>query len=365
MEVNLSHILHNVREIRSLLDAKTKLMAVVKADAYGHGAIPVAKALEGEVDSFGVAIIDEAIDLREEGIETPIQILGLTPKEEQEYLFEYNLIPTISRLDQVASLSREASREGEEIGFHLKVDTGMGRIGLRPESEDLLSFLHAYSKYLGVSLQGVMSHFSSADEDPLYTREQYERFLESTDSLSICKHIANSAGLLRDKRYHLHMVRPGLILYGLWPSEELKREAGIELRRALTWKTKIVHLKTLPYGNPISYSRNYKTFKEETVVATLPLGYEDGFLRANGNMAQVLVRGERAPVIGNICMDQFMVDVTDIEDVSIGDEVILLGDQGEDAILAEEHAICLRSINYEVVTNIGKRVPRDYLYDSI
>lgn len=333
-------------------------MGVVKANAYGHGDRTIAETLEREVHVLGVAIMDEAILLRESGITSPIQILGLTPKKEMEYLFSYHLTPTISRLDEMESLSRLAFSFDQEIGVHLKIDTGMGRIGALPG--DVPSFFEESRKYPGVSIKGVMSHCSCADSNASFTYEQYKTFLESTASLSGIKHLANSATILRDSKYHLDMVRPGLILYGLYPSTEMEEEKKIELKRALTWKTEIVHLKSLPSGMPISYGSTYHTTGEKTVVATLPLGYEDGYLRGLSNRGEVLVRGKRAPVIGNICMDQFMVDVTEIEGVEIGDEVVLLGEQGEERITAEEMALWLGTINYEVVTNISKRVPRDY-----
>lgn len=333
-------------------------MGVVKANAYGHGDLAVAKVIEEEVDVLGVAIIDEAIALREDGIQCPIHILGLTPREEMKHLFSYHLTPTISRFDELDSLSQLASSFDQKIHAHLKVDTGMGRIGVLPE--DAPSFLEEAEKRPGVTIEGVMSHCSCADSDPIFTRKQYELFMEATALYKGKKHLANSATLLREREYDLDMVRPGLILYGLYPSEEMEEEKKIDLKRALTWKTMIIHTKSLPPGCPISYASTYHTTKEETVVATLPVGYEDGYLRALSNKGEVLVRGKRAPVIGNICMDQIMVDVTEIEGAQVGDEVVLLGEQGEEKITALEMAQWIGTINYEVMTNISKRAPRDY-----
>lgn len=358
LQVQLPHILHNVKEIRSILSPSTRLMAVVKADAYGLGALPIAQALDEEVDAFGVALIEEAVQLREGGITSPIHLLGLTPMNQQQELFSYGLTPTVCRRDELASLSRLSRKQEQGISVHLKVDTGLGRIGILPEA--LPSFLEENMSFPGVSITGIMSHFSSADFDPAYTGSQYEAFLSLQRFFSGSWHLSNSAGLLLHSNYHLDMVRPGLILYGVYPSPQMEEEGKVELKEALEWKTQVIHCKTLPSNYPISYSRTCITSRE-TRVATLPVGYEDGYLCRLSNRGQVLIHGHRAPVMGRVCMDQLLVDVTDLPPVKVGDEVVLLGHQGEDRISTQEMAGWLETISYEVMTGIGKRVPRQYV----
>ncbi len=367
-EVNISKILHNYREIRNHLHPGTKIMAVVKADAYGHGVLPVARALESEgAERLAVAIVDEGVELRQAGIASPIQILGLTLKEELSALFDYNLIPTISRLDEAVLLSSEAKKREREIRVHLKLDTGMGRIGcLR---ENLPGLLQELKTLPHLKLEGVMTHFAAADEgDKAFTHKQWKKFQAS---LALFKaaglkppsllHAANSATILDLTDYQLQMVRPGLILYGLWPSDQVCQQ--LDLKPALRWRTEVVHLKWVEAGTPISYGCTYLTEKR-TRVATLPLGYADGYDRLLSTRGEVLVNGLRAPVIGRVCMDQIMIDVTDISGVEIGSEALLIGQQGDDEISAAEMAGWLKTINYEVVTRIGKRVPRIYIEEK-
>lgn len=358
VEVQLPRILQNVQEIRSLLSPSTRFMAVVKADAYGLGALPIARALEGEVDAFGVALVEEGMSLREGGITSPIYILGLTPLNQQESLFSHDLTPTICRQEELASLSRLAREREQGIGVQVKVDTGLGRIGILPG--DLPSFLEEGMSFPGVSLTGIMSHFSCADSDPDYTQEQYQRFTSWTQGFAGSRHLANSAGTLLHSSYHLDMIRPGLILYGAYPSPLSKSLGKVFLQEVLEWKTRIVHCKTLPPGYPISYGRTYITSRE-TRVATLPLGYADGYLCRLSNRAQVLIHGKRAPVLGRICMDQLLVDVTDIPKAQVNDGVVLLGEQGGDIISVQEMAGWLETIPYEVLTGIGKRIHRQYV----
>ncbi|MEC9488181.1 MAG: alanine racemase [Halanaerobium sp.] len=362
-EVNLSHIAHNLRQVRKSVPEDTQIMAVVKADAYGHGAIPVAStALNSGVQRLAVAVVDEAKELREAGIAAPIQILGSTLPEELEDVVNYGIIQTITDLETAERLSSTAQRMGKKVRIHLKVDTGMGRIGVFPA--ELARFARQVSRLPRLEVEGIMTHFAAADEaDKDYTRMQLSRFQEGLQQLQQeglqfpVVHCANSATIIDLPEKAFNLVRPGIMIYGLWPSRKVKHD--MDLRPALTWKAKIVYLKWLPEDEGVSYGRTYITDKE-TRVATLPLGYADGYTRLFSNKSEVLVNGQRAPLIGRVCMDQIMVDVTEIPDAAMGDEVVILGTQGSQTISAADLAGLIGTINYEIVCMISKRVPRLY-----
>lgn len=364
VEVNLKHIAHNLQQVKKQVPDDTQIMAVVKADAYGHGAIPVARvALNSGVQRLAVAVVDEARELREAGIAAPIQILGSTLPEELDDVVNYGIIQTVTRMETAERLSSIAQRTGKKVRVHLKVDTGMGRIGFFPDQ--LVRFFKEIASLPRVEIEGIMTHFAAADEeDKGYTEMQITRFREGIDLLKKeglevpIIHCANSATIIDLPQWAFNLVRPGIMMYGLWPSGEVRRV--LNLKPALSWKAKVMYLKWLPEGEGVSYGRTYIT-KRRTRVATLPLGYADGYTRLLSNRSRVLVKGIPAPVIGRVCMDQMMVDVTDIPEVEIGDEVVLLGRQGEEEISADELAQIIGTINYEVVCMISKRVPRLYL----
>lgn len=368
-EVNLDAIIHNYRQIRKHLPKDVETMAIVKADGYGHGAKKVAQVLQHEgVNRFAVAIAKEGAELREIGIKSPILVLGYTPKADIKTLLENDLTQTVFSYDMAKYISDEAVKLGKTVNIHIKVDTGMGRIGFL-SSPQSIEEVKQISQLPNLNMEGIFTHFSTADEeDTSYTHEQwsiFEGFLNELRAEGIelpVIHAANSAAIMCHQYADLNVVRPGIILYGHYPSGYLEGKV-LDLRPAMTLKTQVVHVKELPAGYSVGYGRTYKT-THKTKVATIPVGYADGYSRRLGNEGRVLIRGQYAKIIGNICMDQFMVDVTDIEGVEVEDEVVLFGQQGENEIPVEEIANILGTINYEVICMIGKRVPRQYISDS-
>ncbi|MFL5319678.1 MAG: alanine racemase [Myxococcaceae bacterium] len=363
-EIDLEALKGNLAAIRSLAP-KVDVLAVVKANAYGHGAVEIAHALEGEAVRFlGVAIIEEALELRHAGVKAPILVLGGSYDRGYELIVELGLIPTIFREDHLAELSAAAKRQRKKVKAHLKIDTGMGRIGVLPDA--LPSFLETAKKFPEVELDGLLSHFANADlKDQALTGEQLRKFktahaqMKAAGYFPSFRHLSNSAGVLdvpevRDG-LELNLIRPGLILYGVEPASWLKGRAA--LRPVLSWKTGVTFVKTVPKGTPISYGGTFVT-KRESVIATLPIGYADGYDRGYSSKASVLIRGKRAPIAGRVCMDMVMADVTDIPGVAVGDEVVLLGRQGSEEIPVEELASLSETIPYEVLCGVGARVPR-------
>ncbi|MDR1745464.1 MAG: alanine racemase [Planctomycetota bacterium] len=359
-EVDVSAIRRNAENLGSLLSPGTKLCAVVKADGYGHGAARVAEAaLSGGADWLAVALLDEALELRAAGFTTPVLILGYTPPEQALLVAGADARQTVFTREQAEALSAAGVALGKKVRIHIKIDTGMGRIGVRPE--DAADFAARVSPLPGIEVEGAFTHFATADSrDKRYALEQFAAFTRALESIRargidipIC-HAANSAAILDMPETHLDMVRAGIALYGLWPSRETARP--VELRPAMRLKARIAMVKPLPADTSVSYGCTYVT-PAPAVIATLPLGYADGWPRGLGNRASVLVGGRRAPVVGRICMDQFMVDVTGIEGVGEGDDVLLFGGS---VIPVEEIADLLGTINYEVVCAVSKRVPRVY-----
>jgi len=366
-EINLDNIAYNVRQIKRRIGKMTEIMAVVKADAYGHGVIEtVPTLLENGVSRLAVSMLDEAIQLRELGIKVPILVLSYTDPVRAEEIIRYNITQTVFSHDLPGALSKAAVKMGKEARIHIKIDTGMTRVGFKPGYEAVKDVVQI-SSLPGIVIEGLFSHFSSADEDdPGYTMMQYERFESIVNELNRIgiiipvKHISNSAAILQYPNLDLQMVRPGIILYGLYPSEQLKKTA-IDLKPAMELKANVILVKDVEANVPVSYGRTYVT-KRKTTIATLPIGYADGYSRLLSNRGRVLINGEYAPVIGNICMDQCMVDVTDIkQSVKTGDEAVLIGSQGGKSITADEIANLTNTINYEVVCLIGKRIPRVYI----
>jgi alanine racemase len=361
-EVDLGALAFNYRQIQKRIPKGVKILAVVKADAYGHGALPISLQLEKlGVEYLGVAIAEEGIELRRGGVKAPILVLGGIYGNELDQVFRFNLTPIVFRKDSLQLLSREAEKRGKEIRIHLKVDTGMGRLGV-PLSL-WRDFLKEVKRVPKIEIEGILSHFSMTDEEVDYTQNQWRAFQEAVATAqemgisSKYLHMANSAILTAFPSYSGNLVRPGIMLYGSYPSP--KFQDLIKLKPVMTLKTSIHVLKLVPPKTRISYGGTFVT-KKESLIATLPIGYADGYSRYLSNRGEVLIRGRRAPIVGTVCMDFVMADVTGIPNVSIGDEVILIGKQGREEITAEEIAGKIKSISYEVFCSIGKRVPRIY-----
>jgi len=361
-EVDLGALEFNYRQIKKRIPDGVKVLAVVKADAYGHGAIPVSLRLERSgVEYLGVAIPEEGAELRKGGVKAPILVLGGIFGREVDQIFRFRLTPVIFRKDSLRILSREAERRGRKLRVHLKVDTGMGRLGVPLDLWP--DFLKEVRRSPKIEIEGILSHFSMMDEEKDFTRDQWRAFQKAVaraQELGIsCRflHMASSATLTAFPAYCAGLVRPGIMLYGSYPSPAF--QSLVPLKPVMTLKTRIHFLKRVPPGARISYGGTF-TAKRESLVATLPIGYADGYSRNLSNRGEVLIRGKRAPVVGKVCMDFIMVDVTDIPRVSVGDEVVLIGKQGREQITCEEIAEKINSISYDVLCSIGKRVPRIY-----
>jgi len=361
VEIDLEAIAQNVRRIVEIVGPRVKVMAVLKADAYGHGAVKTARtALNNGAFSLGVACLGEAVTLRQTGITAPILNLGYTPAWQARGTVIHGVTATLFSIDVAQALSRAAVDLNAEARVHVKVDTGMGRLGLLPL--DVVTFMQEIIDLPGLNVEGIFTHFAIADsEDKSYTLNQLSRFKDVLTSLRMAGievpivHAANSAAILQLPESHFDMVRLGIAMYGLNPSTQVKCPSGF--RPALTFKTQIAQVKDLPVGSYISYGCTYCTSRPSRI-AVIPVGYADGFRRAPSAWGEVLVRGQRAPIVGRVCMDQTMIDVTDIPGVRQGDDVVLIGRQGRDVITVEDVAERLGTINYEVVSEILARVPR-------
>ena len=363
-EVDPDALRHNMIAARALAGS-AEILAVVKANAYGHGAVLVARALEAlGVRFLAVALIEEGVELRRAGVRVPILVLGGSYEGGYDWLLKYELTPTLFRREHVEGLARAARAVGHPVKAHLKVDTGMGRLGVR--ADELEAFLDAIRSYPEVQWDGLMSHFANADlADALLTREQVKRFRTAHQQLLArglspqWRHISNSAGVIdlpevRDGSV-FNLVRPGLMLYGVAPADRMALPT--DLRPILSWRTRVIHLKAVSRGDAISYGSTW-TAPRPSRIATLPVGYADGYSRLYSNRASVLIRGQRAPIVGRVCMDLCMVDVTDVEGVQQSDEVVLLGRQGQEQILVGELAELAETIPYEVLCALSARVPR-------
>ena len=365
-KIDLDAIEHNIDIIKEKLGGKQKLLLVVKADAYGHGAVELAREFENKADYFGVAEINEAAELRKNGITKPILILGFTAPAHFAAAIEYGITLTMFQPEMLRALSETAVKLGKTAKVHFAVDTGMSRIGW-DVSEKSADEAAAAFRLPNIESEGIFSHFATADEaDKSFARsqrEEYEKFISMLRARGVeipVKHINNSAGILEfDKCYD--MVRAGIIIYGLYPSEQVKTAVGreIPLHPAMELITHISHVKTLPAGKSISYGATFVTARQ-TRVATLPVGYADGYPRALSGKGEVLIHGIRCPILGRVCMDQMMVDVSAVPSTEIGDPATLVGANGGDLISAEEVANAAYSFNYEFVCGISRRVPRVY-----
>ncbi len=367
-ELNMPNLKHNILEIRKIINKNTLIMGVVKADAYGHGAIEVSKVLtENGVDRLAVATIDEAIILRESGINVPILVLGYIHKEDASKILHYDLMPIIPNIAQAELFSSLGVQYGKSINAHIKIDTGMGRLGFFPNIDGINQIVKVAS-LPKIELEGIMTHLSSADsESEEYSSYQFKLFNDICKTLKEknidfkIRHVANSAVTLKYKEMHLDMIRPGLLIYGIYP-KTTKENSTINLKPIMTLKSKLTYIKEFPPNYPISYNRTYKTSRQ-SVIGVVSTGYADGYGRELSNKGYVLINGEVAPIVGQICMDYFMVDITDIyKDVYEGQEVTLLGKDKEKEITVDILGDLCKTISYEIVCRINKRVERIYIY---
>jgi alanine racemase len=362
-EIDLDALTHNIREVRRITSKTTKIMAVVKADAYGHGAIPTSKIfLNNGADSLGVANLTEAIELRRAGIDSPILNLGYTPTESYGDLLANRVTATIYDVGHAHALDLTSGKQGVRSIVHVKVDTGMNRLGFKPNAETIRA-IKIISKMPNIELEGIFTHFAVSDTDKNYTRCQFKLFTWILNELSKVgveipvKHVSNSAAIIDLPEYALDMVRPGIMLYGYRPSS-FANSVSVMLKPAMSLKTRLSNVKTVTQGVGISYGLTYTTHRP-SIIGTLPIGYADGYRRALSNKGWASINGKKASVIGHVCMDQCMIDLTDHNDAENGDEVILFG--GGVAPSVEETAKLLDTIVHEVTCAISRRVPRVYL----
>ncbi len=375
-EIDLDAIKNNIRRIRDYVRPDAKILCAVKADGYGHGYLQVARTLlDNGADWLAVACIDEAVQLRRCDIQSPILILGHVTEQEAETVVRENITPACFSYELALSLSRAATKLGMRTKIHVKLDTGMGRVGLRYTEDEAINqetidTILKMAVLPNLDIDGIFTHFSSADEGAgdEYTRMQYRRFMDACGRLKAngleipLRHCCNSAALIRFPEMHLDMVRPGIILYGIRPSAGV--DCGrLHLKPAMQFKAKITHIKEVEAGVSVSYGRRFETGKV-TKIATIPVGYADGYSRILSGRSQVIAGGKICDVIGNICMDQCMIDVSSVNTISVGDDVILFGRSNELELPVESLAEKMGTIHYEVLCIIGKRIPRIYLREG-
>jgi alanine racemase len=377
-EVDLKAIAHNIRELRRITNPKARFMAVVKANAYGHGIIEVARqSIDNGAETLGVTHIEEGIQLRKAGIDVPVLIFGYTSPVHVKKLIEFDLTQTVYSYETSRELSEAVAAYGKKIKVHIKVDTGMGRLGLLPDrlrlskynkeiTDSSVSEVESISRLPMLELEGIYTHFATADKsDRSYAGNQFEIFMDFLNQLRIAgleipvTHAANSAAIINMPETHLDMVRAGISIYGLYTSEEVYRSI-IKLKPAMELKTKIIHLKKVPAGFKVSYGITHETEKA-TTIATVSIGYADGLNRLLSSNGRMLVCGQSAPIVGRVCMDLTMLDVGEIPGVALGEEAVVFGKQGNSLISVDEIASTINTINYEVVSTIMERVPRIYL----
>ena len=366
-KIDLDAVEYNYNNTRAKLSQGCKLLGVIKADAYGHGAVELARFLENKCDFFGVACIEEAVELKKAGIKTPILILGYVAPAFYDLVVKYEIRIPVFSYDTAKALSDEAVKQGKTVPFHFCIDTGMSRIGFQvnEESADVCKQICALPN---IEAEGLFSHFATADESDLTKalaqREKYKAFVEMLESRGIqipIKHLNNSAGIMNFDEY-FDMCRMGIILYGLYPSEEVDKSL-LDIKPVMSWLTHISHIKTLEAGREVSYGGTFKT-TEPRVIATIPVGYADGYPRCLSNKGRVIINGQYAPIVGRVCMDQFMVDVTDVDGAELDSIVTLVGKDGDAELSMEEVSNAAYSFNYELPCRIARRVPRTYYKDG-
>ena len=362
-EINLDKARENSREIRNYVGNDVMIMAIVKANGYGHGALPISLEIEETVDMFGAAIMEEALQLREGGIKKPILILGYTRVEDYEKVVDENIIQTIFSVKQVEELNDVAMKLGKIAKVHIKIDTGMNRLGFS-DADSTLEIIKMIEGLSNIYIDGIFSHIANGgSKDLSYSVKQIDRFgifVEKAEAVlgrTVVKHLANSATLVEFKEAHFNMVRPGLMLFGSFSTENDNIEK-LKLKKVMTLKGIITQIKEIGVDEPVSYNGTFVT-KRKTKVGVLPLGYADGFARSLSNRGQVLVNGVKVPIIGNVCMDQVMLDLTDVGEVVVGQEVIIYGEDNP----VEYFADLLDTINYEIYCNLSERIPRIYVRD--
>lgn len=366
-EINLNNITYNLNELKQFLDDKTGIMAMIKANAYGHGAVEIAKVLQNNgVKSFGVATCDEGILLRNNGISLPIMIIANSLRERFGDIVDHGLTQTVSDINTAVEISQTAQKKNKQTTIEIMIDTGMGRLGFEPNLESVNTIIEI-SKLPFITISGVYSHLAMAESlDTNFSKEQFAKFLLVANALKekgftdFTSHICGSGGILNNIEMHLDMVRPGIIIYGIYPSPETARH--IDLKPSMSLKAKISHIAHIKKGDSIGYERAFVA-PRDTVAAILNIGYADGYPSALTNKGKVIVGGEFAPVVGQICMDQTIIDITDIKNVAVEDTVILFGKQGDRQITAEEVAELSESKSREILamSNIGPRIPRVYI----
>lgn len=366
VEIDLAALRSNYRHIQTRVGGRVRVMAIVKSDAYGHGLLPVAQALAKEgAATFGVAEVDEGVQLRQAGIKGEIVVLLGGMADSFAEIIEFDLQPVVYDLDGLADLAAYAEQHDQSVGVHLKIDTGMGRLGIMPGQLD--RYLALLEKSAGVRLAGILSHFPRADEpdDRSQASDQNQHFGEILAMIrqrcgSSPAHMANSAAILNVAGSHYDMVRPGITLYGCYPFPEAKTRSNLQLKPVMSFKTRVIQVKEVPSGYGISYGHTYRT-KRPTRLAVLPVGYDDGYLRRLSGRAEVLIAGTRVPVLGRICMNACLADITDLGQVNAGDEVVLMGRQGGAEITADEIAAWSDTISYEILCLFGGSNLRIYL----
>jgi alanine racemase len=370
-QISLAAVKNNIHALKSMITKKSKFMAVVKADAYGHGAVNIAKhALLSGADTLGVARLDEAVELRDAGITAPLLVFGYIYPLQAALVHDLNLTVTIYNYDMAKALSKAASQQGVKIQVHLKIDTGMGRVGmivnnLKVTRKKNIEHIKKTIELPGIEIQGIYTHLAAADhKERTYTNQQLNLFDSLLNDLKkeniefeIC-HAANSAGILEYPDSHYDMVRAGISLYGLYPSMAIDT-SRVDLTPAMTLKSVITSVRKVSSGFKVSYGMTHET-KQATILASVPIGYADGFSRLFSSKGYMLVKGEKAPIVGRVCMDQTIIDVGHIPDVQVEDEVVLIGSQGDRVITADELAQNINTINYEIVSSLTPRVKRVY-----
>ncbi len=368
-EINITNLDYNIKQIQEKVGPGKKITGIIKADGYGHGAVKVATVLRANgIESFGVATLSEAVRLRQAGfILEEIVVLGITPEPYVDVIVEHRLTPVVCSFKNAQAISMAAQKAGIIIKGFIAVDTGMGRIGFNPDDEGSIEEIKTISGLPNFKIQGLFSHFATADaEDKTYSAVQEQRFMVFHKKLSQadieipCRTLSNSAAVMEIASAHYEMVRPGIILYGCYPSAEVDK-SQISLKPVMSVKANIVQLKKVPVGTSVSYGRKF-TATRDSLIATIPLGYADGFPRPYSSRGKVIVNGVFAPIAGNICMDQCMIDVTNVPYVRLGDEVTIMGRDGIYEILADDIAEATGTINYEIVCAFGQRLPKVYVY---